>query len=144
VTVTFWDNHFLGYSDNITICVHHSIIKEKIMEKAAQMITGQCHCGSVKYEAQGPILRQGSCSCRGCQKATGALTSPNVGVPMETFKITSGTPTVFKASSGVACDTGVYHFCNQCGSQLYWIDAAKTEIAIFAGTLDDTSLFKTE
>ena len=106
-----------------------------------QTIIGQCHCGTIKYEAQGPILRQGSCSCRACQKATGALTSPNIGVAMENFRITSGTPTVYRSSSGVACDTGVWHFCNQCGTQLYWIDGAGTELAIFAGTLDDTSLF---
>ena len=113
-------------------------------QTSVQKITGQCHCGTVKYAAQGPILRQGSCSCQACQKATGALTSPNIGVPMESFKITSGKPSEFHGSSGVACDTGVFHFCNHCGSQLYWIDAANTEIAIFAGTLDDISLFKTE
>ena len=113
-------------------------------QKSVQLITGQCHCGAIKYKAQGPILRQGSCNCRACQKATGALTSPNVGVTIETFKITAGTPTVYRSSSNEACDAGIWHFCNQCGSQLYWMDAAGTEIAIFAGTLNDTSLFQSK
>ena len=114
------------------------------MGTSTQIITGQCHCGTIKYAAQGPILRQGSCSCSACQKATGALTSPNIGVSMASFKITAGTPTLYRSTSGVDCDTGVFHFCNQCGSQLYWIDEAGTELAIFAGTLDDTSLFKSD
>ncbi len=113
-------------------------------QTTVQTITGQCHCGAIKYEAQGPILRQGSCNCRACQKATATLTSPNVGVAMDTFKITEGTPAVYRAASGTDCDSGVWHFCNQCGSQLYWMDAAGTEIAIFAGTLDDISLFQEE
>ena len=65
-----------------------------------QTLTGQCHCGSIKYEAQGPITFQGTCTCRACQRATGTLASPNIQVPMETFTITSGSPTQFKAASG--------------------------------------------
>jgi hypothetical protein len=113
-------------------------------DNGEQIITGQCHCGAVKYNAVGPLLRQGTCTCRACQKATGALQSPNVGVAMDTFEITAGTPTQFRAGSGEACDSGVFHFCSACGSQLFWKDAAETELAIFAGTLDDTSIFQPE
>jgi hypothetical protein len=42
------------------------------------------------------------------------------------------------------CDSGVWHFSNLCGKQLYWIDIAKNELAIFAGTLDDTRLNRSE
>ena len=104
--------------------------------------TGQCHCGSVQYEAQGPITFQGTCTCRACQRATGALASPNIQVPIETFHVTSGSPTQFKSDSDEGCDAGVFHFCGQCGSQLYWTNGAGTELAIFVGTLDDTSAFR--
>jgi hypothetical protein len=114
------------------------------MDSKEMTITGQCHCGAISYRAQGPILRQGICYCRACQKATGTLASPNLGVAIDTFEITKGEPTVFKAESKEACDSGVFHFCNQCGSQLYWLDAAGQELAIFVGTLDDTTLFKSE
>ena len=109
-----------------------------------QLITGQCHCGAVKYEAQGPILRQGTCTCRACQRATGALKSPNIGVAPKDFKITAGAATQFQAPSNEACDSGVWNLCNQCGSQLFWMNASRTELAIFAGTLDDTSVFRPE
>ena len=110
--------------------------------ETVKILTGQCHCGSVKYEARGPILFRGACRCRACQRATGTLESPNVQVPLENLKITSGSATEFKASSDAACDAGVWHFCGRCGSQLYWKNAAGTELAIFVGTLDDTSVYQ--
>ena len=113
-------------------------------EAVVQTITGQCHCGAVKYEAESPILRQGTCTCRACQRATGALASPNIGVALGALVITEGSPVEFKSESSEACDSGVFHLCSRCGSQLYWTDAADTEVAIFAGTLDDTSLFVPE
>ena len=109
-----------------------------------KMITGQCHCGAIQYEAQGPVLRQGICQCRGCQRATGGLWSPSVGVAQESFRIKAGTPTQFQASSNEACDSGTWNLCSKCGSQLFWTNAAGTELAIFAGTLDDTRLFRQE
>ena len=112
-----------------------------MQKESTQTFTGQCHCGSIHYEAQGPILFQGTCTCRACQRATGALASPNVQVPMETFKVIRGSVSPFKSDSDEGCDAGVFHFCSQCGSQLYWVNAEGTELALFAGTLDDTSMF---
>ena len=108
------------------------------------VVTGQCHCGTVKYQALGPIIRQGICSCRACQRATGALQSPNIGVAPGTLTVTTGSPSQFRSDSNQACDAGIWHFCNRCGTQLYWKDAQETEVAIFAGSLDDTSLFRNE
>ena len=112
--------------------------------ETAQILTGKCHCGSVRYEARGPILFQGTCTCRPCQRATGTLASPNVQVAPDNLQITRGNATQYKASLEVACDVGVWHFCDRCGSQLYWTNAEGTELAIFVGTLDDTSVFQPE
>ena len=106
------------------------------------MITGQCHCGSVQYESSGPIFRQGICRCRACQKATGTLASPNVGVKPDSFRIVKGTPAQYKAGSNEGCESGLWHFCAQCGTPLFWRAPGDHEIAIFVGSLDDTSLFK--
>jgi hypothetical protein len=108
------------------------------------MITGQCHCGAVKYESTGPIFRQGICSCRACQRATGTLGSPNVGVKPDTFRIVQGIPAQFKAESDEGCESGLWHFCAQCGAPLFWRAPDDNEIALFVGSLDDTSLFTEE
>ena len=106
-------------------------------------ITGQCHCGHVKYRVQGLILDHNYCSCRGCQKATGTLKAPFVVVTKASFKTTAGTPSRYRAESGVKCDAhGVWHFCPKCGTQVFWIGDKGDTVDIFAGTLDDTALFR--
>jgi hypothetical protein len=108
----------------------------------SEVITGQCHCGAVKYQSTGPIFRQGLCSCRACQRATGTLGSPNVGVKPETFKITQGAPASYKAKSDDGCESGLWHYCADCGGPLFWKDPRGHEVAIFVGSLDDPTLFK--
>lgn len=110
---------------------------------AQDPMTGQCHCGHVKYEAQGPVIDSNYCNCRGCQRATGNLKAAILIVPREGFKIVSGKTSSFRAKAGVKCDKhGTWYFCPKCGSQVYWKGDKGTVFDIFAGTLDDLSLFK--
>jgi hypothetical protein len=111
-------------------------------EPSAPSMTGRCHCGHVGYRAQGPILKQSYCSCRGCQRATGTLEAPFITVSRDAFAVTAGTPSLFRAESGEGCDAhGRWAFCPRCGTQLFWDGDGRDQIDIFAGTLDDTSLF---
>lgn len=106
-------------------------------------IAGQCHCGYIKYEAQGPAVKSSYCNCRGCQRATGTLKVPFVSVRRAGFRITAGKPAEFRAKSGVKCDAGgVWYFCPKCGTQVHWKADQGEEIDIFAGTLHDTRLFQ--
>ena len=47
---------------------------EDAKERPAKPITGQCHCGRVKYRVQGPVVKCSYCDCGGCQRATGRPT----------------------------------------------------------------------
>ena len=112
-------------------------------EGVAKQISGSCHCGHVRYEAQGPIVKASYCDCRGCQKATGTLKAPFVTVRRPAFKVTAGKPSRFRADSGVKCDAhGEWHFCPKCGTQVFWKGDKGKEVDIFAGTLDDPAVFK--
>ena len=112
---------------------------------ADEAITGQCHCGAVKYEAQGPVVRSSHCDCRGCQRATGAIQVPFVTVLRADFTVTAGKPTEFRSKSKVKCDgRGTWHFCAKCGTQLFWKGDKGKELDVFAGALDDTSVFQPE
>ncbi len=109
----------------------------------AKVMAGRCHCGHVKYEARGPVTKCSSCDCRGCQRATGTLKAPFVTVKPANFKITAGEPTAFKAKNGKMCDAyGSWHFCAKCGTHLFWKPDNGKQIDVFAGTLDDTTVFK--
>jgi len=112
-------------------------------EATAEPITGQCHCGHVKYRAQGPIFDHNYCDCRGCQRATGTLKAPFVVVRKATFTVTAGEPARFRSKSKVKCDAhGVWCFCPKCGTQVFWLGDKGNKLDIFAGTLDDTKLFQ--
>ena len=114
-----------------------------LQEGADKSIAGRCHCGDVTYEAEGPAVKCEYCDCRGCQRATGTFKVPFVSVRREGFKVTAGKPGEFRAKSGVKCDAaGVWHFCPRCGTQVFWKAHRGDEIDIFAGTLDDPSVFQ--
>ena len=109
----------------------------------AKRIAGRCHCGHIKYEARGPIVKCSYCDCRGCQRATGTLKAPFVTVHRTQFKVIAGEPSLFKATSRVKCDAhGVWHFCPKCGTQVFWKGDKRNDLDIFAGTLDDATVFQ--
>ncbi len=127
----------------IAVLLAASMVVGQGDEKGAKPITGQCHCGQVKYRAEGAIVKSSVCDCRGCQRATGALAAPFITVRRANFTITAGKAASFRATSGEKCDGhGVWHFCAKCGAQLYWLGDKGKDVDIFAGTLDDTSLFQ--
>jgi hypothetical protein len=111
--------------------------------EVVRAIVGRCHCGQVAYAADGPVVKCSYCDCRGCQRATGTMRAPFVTVRREGFHVTAGKAARFQAASGDACDAhGVWHFCPDCGTQLFWMAHRGDEVDIFAGTLDDSSLFQ--
>jgi hypothetical protein len=106
------------------------------------MLTGRCHCGQITYEAQGPIVNQSYCDCQGCKRATGALRVPFVTVLRKNLKIT-GEPKTFRSQSGAKCDAhGVWLFCPNCGTHLFWQNNEGDHMDIFVGTLDDPTIFQ--
>ncbi len=93
---------------------------------------GGCLCGHVRFEATGPVLRPHSCSCRMCQRHSGALTTCWVEFPADAISWTGkgGTPSVFRSS-----EYSNRAFCSQCGSSLGAIDDAPV-IALMVGVFD--------
>ncbi|MFC1805797.1 GFA family protein [Planctomycetota bacterium] len=116
---------------------------DKVKKASSKPITGQCHCGHVKYEVKGAVVECNFCDCRGCQRATGTLKSPFVVVKRSAFAVTAGKPSEFRSQSKAKCDwNGTWHFCPKCGTQVYWEGHKGNKTDIFAGTLDDTTIFQ--
>lgn len=115
----------------------------KSMQSDSQdKFVGQCHCGAVKYEAVKPVVKCSYCDCQGCQRATGSLKAPFVTVKQDGFKILAGKVTEFKSDSGIKCDAhGKWYFCSQCGGHLYWQSDNGGDVDLFAGSLNDKSIF---
>ncbi|MGE7956250.1 GFA family protein [Pseudomonas sp. NPDC089530] len=91
---------------------------------------GGCLCGQVRFAALGPAQNPHSCSCKLCQRHTGALTATWVEFPRE--RVTwSGTPATFRSSAYSS-----RAFCPRCGSSLGAIDDEPT-VALLLGCFDD-------
>lgn len=81
------------------------------------MLTGQCHCGAIRYEVSGAISSQTICHCSICRATTGAPCVAWFTVPLTGFRLTAGTPVTYRSSGH-----GTRTFCGACGAQLTFSD----------------------
>lgn len=104
----------------------------RIERPKQKLYRGGCLCGSIRFEASGLAARPHTCSCKMCQRHTGALTTAWVEFPREAVKWRGpgGSPSVYRASSFSS-----RAFCPACGSSLGAIDD-KPVIALLLGTFD--------
>jgi hypothetical protein len=90
------------------------------------VITGGCHCGAVRYEAEGEALTHALCHCSDCRRSAGA---PMVGWTMyrlDAVKVTKGAVKVYASS-----EHGRRHFCPDCGTGLFY-----TNVEMLPGIID--------
>lgn len=105
------------------------------------MLSGGCRCGAVRYEAEGEPVFAVLCYCRDCQRASGAGHLPVLGMAADRLRV-SGRTRRF-VSTGGSGQRATRHFCPDCGSLLLGESEAAPGLRnIYAGTLDDPSLFR--
>ncbi|MBT8138158.1 MAG: GFA family protein [Gammaproteobacteria bacterium] len=95
---------------------------------------GGCHCGAIRYEAEGESITHALCHCVDCRRQSGA---PMVGwtmYPESAVKITKGSPNEYKSS-----EHGRRQFCSNCGTGLFYSNAKTLPgiIDIQSATYDD-------
>jgi hypothetical protein len=102
-------------------------------------LTGRCHCGDLTYEIDDKkAVRLPDCTCKDCQRATGALTVPYVSVNPAHFRVIGGTAKVFKATDGDGCDrNGKWLLCDTCGSRVVWMEDAGRFYTVLTGTISE-------
>lgn len=98
--------------------------------------SGGCLCGSIRFEALGPVENPHTCSCNTCQRHTGALTAVWVEFPRDRVRWTGagGAPSTYRSSAFSS-----RAFCGQCGSSIGAIDDNPT-VALLVGCFDETGL----
>ena len=97
-------------------------------------ITGGCHCGRVRYQAEGEAVNHALCHCTDCRRHAGA---PMVGwtmYPASAVKITKGEPKIYESSAN-----GRRFFCADCGTGLFYKNEVMLPgiIDIQSATYDD-------
>ncbi len=100
----------------------------------AQPITyeGGCLCGNIRFTATGPALKPHTCSCKLCQRHSGALTVAWVEFASSDVQWTGpgGVPATWRSSNYTS-----RAFCAQCGSTLGAIDDQPV-VALTLGAFD--------
>lgn len=78
-------------------------------------ITGECFCGTVRYEIAGRLSDARSCHCSRCRKAFSAQASAYAEVDPDTFRWLAGEEclTTYASEGGFGLQ-----FCSRCGSTL--------------------------
>lgn len=100
-------------------------------------VTGGCHCGQIKFEAEVDPDRTMICHCADCQALSATAFRVNVPAKTEDFRILQGAPREYVkvGDSGARRSQG---FCANCGAQLY-ATAAEAPRALYmlrVGTID--------
>jgi hypothetical protein len=105
------------------------------------VITGGCLCGAVRYEADGEPVIALHCHCRDCQRASGTGHVPIMVMRKPQVSVSGRTRSF--AVTGGSGHKAVRHFCPACGSLQFGTPEMDTSFfTIYAGTLDDPSVFK--
>ncbi|MGD8833188.1 MAG: GFA family protein [Pseudomonadales bacterium] len=106
-------------------------------------VTGQCLCGSIRYEIDNAPAVTGVCHCKNCQRQAGSAFSTLAGVPRSEFHLTSGEPKLYQDTDTDSGNPVERYFCGNCGSPIYSaVQSSPEMIFLKTGTLDDTSDFK--
>jgi hypothetical protein len=103
-------------------------------------ISGQCLCGSVRYQSDAQPRFQVKCYCTDCRKVSAAGHAAMMGFPDAEVRLHGETKEYHsKADSGSDVSRA---FCPKCGSGIYARNSAMPGmIFLRASTLDDPALF---
>lgn len=101
------------------------------------MTTGHCHCGTVRFQIDGPVRDVTVCHCSVCRRLHGGAAAYSA---------------CAAADLVLVCDTALrwythggadYGFCEVCGSRLFWRREALATISINAACLSQPSGLRT-
>lgn len=98
------------------------------------MLTGGCHCGSIRYEAADAPKRHSICHCTDCRRSAGAPMVAWAVYGAGDVRVTKGEPKE-RASS----EHGRRYFCPDCGTGLFYTSETYLPglIDIQTATLDE-------
>ena len=96
---------------------------------------GGCLCGNIRFLASGAAQKPHTCSCKMCQRHTGALTVAWVEFPKGDVEWIGpgGSPSTWRSS-----DWSSRAFCSVCGSSVGAMDDKPT-IALLLGAFDSAN-----
>jgi hypothetical protein len=99
-------------------------------------VTGKCHCGNVRYEAELDPAQVTICHCSDCQMLSGSPYRVSVRVPAAAFQLLAGNLRSYikTAESG---SKRCHAFCPECGTPVHSSDPVNpASYSLRVGCLD--------
>ena len=98
------------------------------------MSTGQCCCGAIRYELNGPLRAIANCHCRICRRTFGSAFFAGASISSEDLTVTHGQANF---RSYETSDDATY-FCERCRSPLFIrIDVDPATVVLAVASLDE-------
>jgi hypothetical protein len=89
-----------------------------------------CHCGQLRLEVSGDPFAVSICSCRACQRRTGSAFGVQAAFKAEQVKVTGRHSQYTRVSDEADRKEGAFHFCPDCGSQVFSTEPSNAEIVV--------------
>ena len=99
-----------------------------------------CHCGQLRLEVSGEPFAVSICNCLACQRRTGSAFGMQAGFRPDQVKIAGRYNDYSRISDEADRKEHVFHFCPECGSQVFYTEPEETEfIVVSVGSFADPS-----
>lgn len=98
-------------------------------------VTGACHCGRIRFEAEADPSKVLICHCLDCQTLTGTAFRLVIPAALDSF-VLDGEPRRY-VRSGDSGARRIQAFCGDCGSHLFAMaEQGATQVNLRVGVLD--------
>jgi hypothetical protein len=91
-----------------------------------------CHCGQLRLVATGEPLAVGICHCQACQRRSGSAFSMQAGFRADQVEVTGRYKDFSRVSEEPDRREHVFHFCPDCGSQVFSTEPDEDDLVIVA------------
>ncbi len=102
----------------------------------AEINTGGCLCGAVRFEVTGAPYLTAYCHCRMCQRSSGSILTSWADFKEDKFRCTQGEIKYYKSSKYQRRG-----FCDNCGSTLIQRPVEGDSVAVPTGSFDQSERF---
>jgi hypothetical protein len=99
-----------------------------------------CHCGQLRLHVEGEPFAVSICNCLACQRRTGSAFGMQAGFKADQVQIDGRYKDYARISDEVDRKEHVFHFCPDCGSQVFYTEPAEPDVIVVSvGAFADPS-----
>jgi hypothetical protein len=91
-----------------------------------------CHCGQLRLRVAGDPSRVSICNCRACQRRTGSAFGVQAAFTPDQVEVLGRFSDFTRVSDEPDRREGVFHFCPDCGSQVFSTSPSEPELVSVA------------